>query len=144
MAAKKENNKKNEPVKAKSAVPFIRASIDRILDNPESKVVAIASVSLGEHFALHGLKIYDDGEKLSVLYPGVKSNKDGQYYEHAHPISAQARAAVNRYVTEAYYYKLEQMQKNGQKETEPSDDTTEDMNDNESQEVTGPAMGPSM
>ncbi|MEE1078478.1 MAG: hypothetical protein UIC64_05425, partial [Agathobacter sp.] len=40
-------------------IPFISAKIDRLNDNPDSKIKANASVTIGNHFAVHGFKIYD-------------------------------------------------------------------------------------
>ncbi len=37
-------------------VPFITARIDRLSDNPDSKIRANVSVTIGNHFAVHGFR----------------------------------------------------------------------------------------
>lgn len=105
-------------------VPFISARIDRLNENPESKIKANASVTIGNHFAQHGFKVYDGGEKgLQVLYPGHKGS-DGKFYEDFHPVSKEAREAINGYILDAYEQKLEQTQ--GEQTATESEDLEED------------------
>lgn len=106
-------------------VPFISAKIDRLNDNPESKIKANASVTIGNHFAQHGFKVYDGGEKgLQVLYPGHKGS-DGKFYEDFHPVTKEAREALNGYILDAYEQKLEQTQDEEQSEGEDLDEDEE-------------------
>lgn len=103
-------------------VPFITARIDRLSDNPESKIKANASVTIGNHFAAHGFKVYDGGDKgLQVLYPGHKGT-DGKFYEDFHPVTKEAREAINGYVLDAYEQKIEQTQSDEQSEDDLDDD----------------------
>lgn len=105
-------------------VPFISAKIDRINDNRDSKIKANASVVIGNHFAVHGIKVYDGGDKgLQVLYPGHKGT-DNKYYDDFHPISKEARETVNEFVINAYEQKLEQSQEE-QSEDESLDEDEE-------------------
>ena len=108
--------------KAKTPVPYIRARIDNLVDNPDSKLKAFASISICGHFAIHGIKVFDNGETLSIAFPTAKNERDGKYYEQAHSISSEAHQAVKRYVIEAYEYKLEQAQKRAQSTTGTADD----------------------
>lgn len=102
-------------------VPYISARIDRLSDNPESKIKADVSITIGNHFAVHGLKIYDGGEKgLQVLFPATKGS-DGKYYEDVHPVSKEAREAVSGYVLAAYERTLEQVQGEDQGEAPEED-----------------------
>ena len=72
-----ENPVENERPQYK--VPFISAKIDRFNDNPDAKIKANASVTIGNHFAVHGLKIYDgdDGKGPRVMYPATKGADKG-------------------------------------------------------------------
>lgn len=89
-------------------VPYISARIDRMSTDPNSKIRANASVTIGNHFAIHGLKVYDGGDRgLQVLYPGNKGT-DNKFYEDFHPVTKEAREALNGYVLEAYEQKLDQ------------------------------------
>lgn len=107
-------------------IPFIAAKIDRLNDNPDSKIKANASVTIGNHFAVHGFKIYDgdDGKGPRVMYPATKGN-DGKYYEDFHPVTKEAREAINGYILDAYEQKLEQTQGEDQSAGEDLDDDEE-------------------
>ena len=106
-------------------IPFISAKIDRMSTDPNSKIRANASVTIGNHFAVHGLKIYDGGEKgLQVLYPGHKGT-DNKFYDDFHPITKEAREALNGYVLDAYEQKLEQTQGEDQSAGEDLDEDEE-------------------
>ena len=107
-------------------IPFISAKIDRLNDNPDSKIKANASVTIGNHFAVHGFKIYDgdEGKGPRVMYPATKGN-DGKYYEDFHPVTKEAREALNGYILDAYEQKLEQTQDEGQSENADLDDDEE-------------------
>lgn len=95
----------NKPKEYK--VPFISAKIEKMSDNPESKIKAYASIVLGHHFAIKGFKVYDAGEKgLQVLEPSTKSETDGKYYKDAYPITKEARDAINKTVIDAYENEL--------------------------------------
>lgn len=135
MKTPKENEKKfeqqnsNNPAgyeRPQYKVPYISAKIDRLSDHPESKIRAYASVTIGNHFAVHGLKIYDGGEKgPQVLYPATKGS-DGKYYEDFHPVTKEAREAINGYVLEAYEQKFGQVQSEDQNAAPAEDDLGED------------------
>ena len=106
-------------------IPFISAKIDRMSTDPTSKIRANASVTIGNHFAVHGLKIYDGGEKgLQVLYPGHKGT-DKKFYDDFQPITKEAREALNGYVLDAYEQKLEQTQGEDQAADEDLDEDEE-------------------
>lgn len=106
-------------------IPFITAKIDRMSTDPNNKIKANASVTIGNHFAIHGLKVYDGGDKgLQVLYPGHKGS-DNKFYDDFHPITKEAREALNGYVLDAYEQKLEQTQGEDQAAGEDLDEDEE-------------------
>lgn len=106
-------------------IPFITAKIDRMSTDPNNKIKANASVTIGNHFAIHGLKVYDGGDKgLQVLYPGHKGS-DNKFYDDFHPITKEAREALNGYVLDAYEQKLEQTQGEDQATGEDLDEDEE-------------------
>ena len=108
-------------------VPFISARIDRFNDNPDAKIKANASVTIGTHFAVHGLKIYDgdDGKGPRVMYPSTKGT-DGKYYDDFHPVTKEAREAMDKYVLDAYQQALEQTQGEQTATETESEDLDED------------------
>lgn len=106
-------------------VPYISARIDRMSTDPNSKIRANASVTIGNHFAIHGIKVYDGGDKgLQVLYPGHKGT-DNKFYEDFHPVTKEAREALNGYVLDAYEQKLDQTQDEDQTEGADLEDDEE-------------------
>ena len=108
MSGKKAPQKKTAQ---KSSFPSIKARIDRLVDYEGSNVRAIASVNIGNAFAIHGFKVYESEEKgLSVLNPATKGQKDGKYYENAHPITAEAHTALTNAVLKAYEQHLQEVQ----------------------------------
>ena len=75
MAAKKQTAKDNqkqttatENEKTQYKIPFITARIDRIASDANSKIKANASVTIGNHFAIHGIKV------LTAEKKGFKSS----------------------------------------------------------------------
>lgn len=107
-----------EPVKAQEQVqeqtapmPTIRAKIDRLADFEGSKVKAFASANIGP-FAVHGLRVVDGEKGMFVAMPSTSYQKDGktEYQETFHPVSAEARKALNDAVLQAYEQKLAEEQ----------------------------------
>ncbi len=117
---------KNEAAERQYKVPFISARIDRMATDPNSKIKANASVTLGNHFAVHGFKIYDAGEGKGpqVLYPATKGN-DGNFYDNFHPVTKEGREAINGYILDAYEQKLQQTQDEEQATGEDLDEDEE-------------------
>ena len=108
-----------EPVKAQDqvqeqteAMPTIRARIDRLADFEGSKVKAFASANIGGAFAIHGLRVVDGEKGLFVAMPSTSYQKDGktEYQETFHPVSGEARKALNDAVLQAYEQKLAEEQ----------------------------------
>ena len=120
MATKKSPQKTAQ--KQKPSLPSITAKIDRLIPTEGDGVRALASITLGGHYAFHGFKVYESEEKgLSVLCPATKSEKNGKYYENSHPITSEARADMNRAILDAYEQKL------AEEQGEELDDQDEDL-----------------
>ena len=97
--------KTNTPsIKAKSNTPSITAKIDRLVDYENSKVKAIASVNIGNTFAIHGLRVIDSQKGLFVQMPQNSFQRNGktEYSDIFHPVTAEARSELNSKVLEAY------------------------------------------
>lgn len=106
-----------EPVKAQEEVqepttniPTIQARIDHITGY--EKVKAFASANIGGAFAIHGLRVVDGEKGLFVAMPSTSFQRDGktEYQETFHPVSGEARKALNDAVLEAYEQKLAEEQ----------------------------------
>lgn len=118
-----------EPVKEQEQVqeqttpmPKIRAKIDRFADFENSKVKAFASASIGP-FAIHGLRVIDGEKGMFVAMPSTAYQRDGktEYQETFHPVSSEARKALNDAVLQAYEQKLTEVQTEEQTEDESMD-----------------------
>lgn len=106
-----------EPVKAQEQVqepttniPTIQARIDHVTGY--EKVKAFASANIGGVFAIHGLRVVDGEKGLFVAMPSTSFQRDGktEYQETFHPVSGEARKALNDAVLEAYEQKLAEEQ----------------------------------
>ena len=111
------------------AMPTIRARIDRLADFEGSKVKAFASANIGGAFAIHGLRVVDGEKGLFVAMPSTSYQKDGktEYQETFHPVSGDARKALNDAVLEAYEQKLTE---------EQTEDASMSMDEAEAQPIT--------
>ena len=111
MATKKSPQKAAQ--KQKPPLPNITASIDRLVPTEGDGVKALASITVGGHYAIHGFKVYESEEKgLSVLNPSSKYQKDGknQYSDVIHAVTPEARTAINDAILDAYEQKLQEEQ----------------------------------
>ena len=106
-----------EPVKAQEQVqapntniPTIQARIDHVTGY--EKVKAFASANIGGALAIHGLRVVDGEKGLFVAMPSTSFQRDGktEYQETFHPVSGEARKALNDAVLEAYEQKLAEEQ----------------------------------
>jgi stage V sporulation protein G len=75
--------------------------IFRLLDT--GNVKAYANITLGEEFAVHGVKVMEreDGS-LWVSMPRQKSATDGQWRDIFHPITSESRERLIKSVLNAY------------------------------------------
>ncbi len=115
MANKKTTDRVPEKEqKRNSAAVSVR--IDRLVDNENSKVKAIASVNIGGAFAVHGLKVIDSQKGLFVQMPQTTFKKDGKvtYQDVFHAVTADARSEMNAKVLDAFQQKLMQDAANAQ------------------------------
>ena len=91
----------------------ISASINKMVDNPDSATKAFASVTLDGMFAVHGLRVMESEKGRFVNMPSTSyKNRDGntQYNDNFHAITKSAREVINQAVLNAYEFKLQQVQ----------------------------------
>ena len=93
-----------------SAKTNISARIDRMFDSSNSKVKAVASVTIGGAFAVHGLRVIetDKGRFISMPQESYKKNGKTVYNDTFHAAIAEARTALVDAVNEAYEQKLQE------------------------------------
>lgn len=105
--ANKKSNAKN--VKKQNPSLNIKAKITQMVDYEDSNVKAVASITIADAFAFHGVKVIESKNGLFVSMPQSKYTKDGEqkYSDVCHPISTEARAELNSVVLKAYEEQLE-------------------------------------
>ena len=90
--------------------PNLSVRINKMVTSSDTNVKAIASLSIGNAFALHGIKVIDSSKGLFVSMPKNKYTYNGEtkYEDIFHPITADARNMLNEAVLKAYSNKLEE------------------------------------
>ena len=73
----------------------------------ESKIKAVASITLEEEFVVHDIKVIDGEKGLFIAMPSKKSN-DGEYRDIAHPINSAMRTKIQQTILAAYEKALEE------------------------------------
>ena len=77
----------------------------RLIQKEDSKLKAVASITIDNAIAIHDIKIVDGNEGCFVAMPSRKSS-DGEYRDIAHPINAEARAELIDVIIKAYNEEL--------------------------------------
>ena len=102
--------------------PVVRAKIDRLVTDEESKVKAYASVTNGGMFAVHGVRVYqteNGGNYVSMPFNQYKDAEGKtQFSEICHPVTADLRHQLTQTVMTAYDQALQEAQQQGVKETQ--------------------------
>lgn len=90
--------------KYSESLPALKVKIERFVRSNDSKIRAYASVTVGNAYAVHGIKVIDGEKGLFVSMPQSSYQKDGkaQYTDQFHAISAEARTTLNDAVLTAY------------------------------------------
>ena len=107
--SRKNTNVKNNKNISKKQQPRVTARIDQILDGEESALRAFASVNIAGVMAVHGLRILESEKGLFVAMPSrsyADRNGETKYSDVAHPVTAEARTAINESVLAAYNQEL--------------------------------------
>lgn len=87
-----------------SNIPNIKVRIDNMINKDDSRVRAIASVTIGDTFAVHGIKVIDSDKGLFVSMPQSVYEKNGKtkYSDVFHAITSDARIKLSNAVLRAY------------------------------------------
>ena len=104
------NYKGNNNTGKKAPTPRISAKIDNLVDN-NTNLRAFASITIGGAVAVHGMRVMDSKKGLFVSMPSYSyedHNGETKYADYAHPISKEARDAINTKVLDAYEQALEE------------------------------------
>ena len=134
------NYKGNNNTGKKAPTPRISAKIDNLVGN-NTNLRAFASITIGGAVAVHGLRVMDSKKGLFVSMPSYSyedHNGETKYADYAHPISKEARDAINTKVLDAYEQALEES------ETENEGEDYVESEDYDSEPDEAPSFRPRM
>lgn len=77
----------------------------RLMQKDDSKLKAVASITIDECFVVHDIKILEGTQGYFVSMPSRKT-PDGQYKDVAHPINTPTREELNKIVLKAFEEEL--------------------------------------
>lgn len=95
----------------KQKVPTIKAQIERIIDDPNSRTKAFASATIGGAFAVHSMRVVESSKGLFVAMPNRSfQNKNGEtaYVDYFHAITKDAFNELSNAVLTEYQNELNQ------------------------------------
>ena len=75
------------------------------MQKDDSKLKAVASITIDECFVVHDIKILEGTQGYFVSMPSRKT-PDGQYKDVAHPINTPTREELNKVVLKAFEEEL--------------------------------------
>ncbi|MBQ7351556.1 MAG: septation regulator SpoVG [Clostridia bacterium] len=73
----------------------------RIVPNEESKLKAVASITIDDCFVVHDIKVLEGNQGYFVSMPSRKT-PEGEYKDVAHPINTPTREEINKLVLAKY------------------------------------------
>ena len=73
----------------------------RLIDKAESKMKAIASITIDSDFVVHDIKVIDSDKGVFVSMPS-KKDANGDYKDICHPINTKTRLAIQEAVIAKY------------------------------------------
>ena len=73
----------------------------RLVTKDDSKLKAVASITIDDCFVVHDVKIIDGNDGFFIAMPSRKT-ADGEFKDVAHPIKSETRNEIIESVLEAY------------------------------------------
>ena len=73
----------------------------RLVNKDDSKLKAVASITIDDCFVVHDVKIIDGNDGFFIAMPSRKT-ADGEFKDVAHPIKSETRNEIIGSVLEAY------------------------------------------
>ena len=77
----------------------------RLIPNRESKLKAVASITIDDCFVVHDIKVLEGNQGYFVSMPSRKT-PEGEYKDVAHPINTPTREEINKLVLAKYEEEL--------------------------------------
>ena len=73
----------------------------RLIQNEESKLKAVASITIDECFVVHDIKVLEGKQGYFISMPSRKT-PEGEYKDICHPINTPTREEINKLVLAKY------------------------------------------
>ena len=73
----------------------------RLLENNDTKLKAVASITIDECLVIHDVKIIEGEDNFFIAMPSRKT-KEGAFKDIAHPINTETREFLKNLVIDAY------------------------------------------
>ena len=77
----------------------------RLVTKEESKLKAVASMTIEDCFVVHDIKVIQGQEDYFIAMPSRKTN-DGEYKDIVHPINTETREQIIKIVLDAFKEEL--------------------------------------
>ncbi len=77
----------------------------RLVNKEDSKLKAVASMTIDGCFVIHDIKVIQGNEGLFISMPSRKT-PEGEYKDIVHPINTETREAISKKIIEAYEQEL--------------------------------------
>ncbi len=78
----------------------------RFVKKEDSKLKAVASITIDDCFVVHDIKIIDGTDGLFIAMPSRKTS-DGEFKDIAHPLNTETRENLKNAILTAYSEALE-------------------------------------
>lgn len=86
----------------------------RLVNKDDSKLKAVASITIDDCFVVHDVKIIDGNDGFFIAMPSRKT-ADGEFKDVAHPIKSETRNEIIESVLESYKNEVAKAVVDGQK-----------------------------
>ena len=77
----------------------------RLAQREDSKLKAVASITIDNCFVIHDIKVIEVTESLFIAMPSRKTS-EGEYKDVAHPLNTETRDMLKQIVLSAYEAEL--------------------------------------
>ncbi len=78
----------------------------RFVKKDDSKLKAVASITIDNCFVIHDIKVIDGTDGLFIAMPSRKTS-DGEFKDIAHPLNTETRETLKNAILTAYSEALE-------------------------------------
>ena len=77
----------------------------RFVKKDDSKLKAVASITIDDCFVVHDIKVIDGTDGLFIAMPSRKTN-EGEFKDIAHPLNTETREELKNVILSAYNEEL--------------------------------------